>query len=81
MDFRGFLLRGIILNYIGGTVRWIYGSCWRLIFNKEKYCYDDYIHGPDKSSDHFDKYGHQFNNRFIGIVFIIIVFIIINRFT
>lgn len=64
------------LNYIGATIRWIYGSIWRTIFKKPKFTYKEYLYGPNNSIDHFDVYGHQFNNKIIGMVtFGLIVFI------
>ena len=59
----------LIFNYIGGTLRWIYGTTWRTIFNKPKFTYKEYIFGPKDSDDHFDIHAHQFNNRIIAIIF------------
>ncbi len=69
----GDIIGRTILNYIGGTIRWIYGTIWRSIFYKPKYKYSEYIHGPKNSKDYFDKYGHEFNNRVIATIFIVII--------
>lgn len=79
MNFFQIIIGRYIFNYIGGTVRWIYGSIWRTIFNKPKFTYNEYINGPKNLKDHFDEYGHQFNNRLVGIGFLVgIVIILMN---
>lgn len=79
MDFFQIIIGRYIFNYIGGTIRWIYGSIWRTIFNKPKFSYREYINGPKNSKYHFDQYGHEFNNRLIGIGFLVgIVIILMN---
>jgi hypothetical protein len=79
MDFFQIIIGRYIFNYIGGTIRWIYGSIWRTIFNKPKFSYKEYISGPKNSKDHFDEFGHQFNNRLIGIGFLVgIVILLLN---
>ena len=71
MDFFQIIIGRYILNYTGGTIRWIFGSIWRTIFNRTKFSYREYIDGPKNSKDHFDLYGHQLNNRIIGIGFLV----------
>src|SRR5690554_8096090 len=51
----------VLLTSSVRTLRWIYRSIWRTIFNKPKFRYREYIDGPKKSKDHFDESGHQFN--------------------
>lgn len=70
-------LDGIILNYIGATFRWIYGSIWRTLFRKPKFTFSEYLNGQ-KKSDYYDEMGHQLNNKLIGMLglFLIIIPII-----
>jgi len=63
----------IILNAIGGTARWVFGMIWRTLFNKNKYTYKEYLHGP-KDPDYYDTMGHGFNNRVIGLLVFVAVF-------
>lgn len=77
MDIFGITVGRIIFNYIGATIRWVYGTIWRTILNKPKFTYNEYVNGPKNSEDHFDNYGHQFNNRIIGIIFLIGLLIIL----
>ena len=72
-DFFGYELFYLICNFIGGTLRWIYGSIWRTIFKKPKFKYKEYVFGIEKSKDHFDIHGHHFNNMLITIIFIILI--------
>tara|TARA_Y100000815_G_scaffold262804_1_gene276624 strand:- start:456 stop:695 length:240 start_codon:yes stop_codon:yes gene_type:complete len=79
MDLFQIIIGRSIFNYIGGTIRWIYSSIWRTIFNKPKLNYREYIDGPKNSKDHFDEFEPQFNNRLIGIGFLVgIVIILMN---
>lgn len=71
----------IVANYVGATVRWIYGTIWRTIFKKKKYTYSEYVYGPNDSTDSFDEVGHQFNNKIIGMITIAVVAGLIISFT
>lgn len=64
---------GIVLNYVGASVRWTYGTIWRTIFNKPKFTFSEYVNGPNQSKDYFDQTGHQFNNKMIGGVAIFLI--------
>lgn len=39
------ILGGIIFNFIGASIRWIYGSVWRTLFNKLKFTFKEYLYG------------------------------------
>ena len=62
----------IIFNFIGGTVRWIYGTIWRTIANKPKYKFSEYINGIENSNDIFDKLEQNFANKIIGMLTVVI---------
>lgn len=66
----------ILLNYIGGSIRWLFGTLWRALFNTPKYTFKEYIHGPE-DSDHYDS-AHGCINTIIAIAFIALVVIIIS---
>ena len=70
-----------ILNFIGATIRWIYGTAVRTILKKPKYTFKEYLRGPKNSKDWFDKTAHEFNNKWIALAFIGIVISLIVRFT
>jgi hypothetical protein len=72
MDFIQIFTGRFLLNYIGGTLRFIYGITWRTIFNKPKFTYKEYIYGS-KKKNYYDKNGHEFNNRMIAFIFIMII--------
>ena len=72
MDIFEILSGRFILNYIGGTIRYIYGTIWRTILDKPKFTYKEYIYGP-KKPDYYDKMGHEFNNRMIAGFFLMLV--------
>jgi len=63
----------IVLNFIGGCIRWIYGTTWRTIANRPKFKFNEYINGPDNSNDWFDEKGHNFVNSLIGLIFVILL--------
>jgi len=68
---------GFILGYLGGLVRWIFGTVWRTIARKERFKFIEYMNGPEKSEDWFDQTGHQFVNRIVGMMTIVAIVIII----
>ena len=68
----GFTIFHLIINTIGGTIRWIFGSIWRTILNKPKYGFKEYLYGPKKSKNHWDKH-HMMNNGLVAVVFLIVL--------
>lgn len=74
MDIIGIITGKVLLNYIGGTIRYIYGSIWRTLFDKPKFTFKEYINGP-KKRDYYDEMGHEFNNRLIAFIFLGIIVI------
>jgi len=75
MHFMG----SLILNFIGGTVRYVYGTVWRTLLKKRKFTFDEYINGPKKSQDFFDQTGHGLVNGIVGIISLSIICWIIIR--
>lgn len=63
----------VLYNFIGACVRWLYGTIWRTIAHKEKFQFHEYLYGPDNSDDYFDNVGHQFVNKVIGIITLVVV--------
>lgn len=75
MDNWSSLLSGrSILNLIGGTARWVYGTLWRTLLQKEKFTFREYIEGRKNTEDLFNQKDHQIVNIVVG--FVLIVFII-----
>ena len=70
----------IIFNFIGASIRWVYGTVWRTIAGKHRFTFNEYLNGPKKSSDFFDEYAHGTNNVIIGIVFLFIITYIIVKY-
>lgn len=70
---------GIIFDYVGAVVRWIYGTSWRTIAHKPKYKFREYFYGPENSNDWIDKTGHSIVNRIVGMITILSICWIIFR--
>lgn len=80
MDIIQIITVRFFLNYIGGTIRYIYGTIWRTIFHKPKFTYKEYINGP-KRKNYYDEMGHEFNNRIIAFIVLgIIVCLLVNYY-
>ncbi len=62
-----------ILVFIGATIRWLYGSVWRTVFQRKKYTFNEYLNGPNDSEDWYDKRGHRMVNIWIAIAAITLV--------
>ena len=43
------IIGAIIFNFIGGSGRYIYGTIWRILLNKKKYNFKEYLNGPNNS--------------------------------
>jgi hypothetical protein len=76
MDIISIITGRFFLNYIGGTIRFIYGTLWRTIFNKPKFNFQEYVNGP-KKRNYYDDTGHQFNNRMIAFIFIMTIIFLV----
>lgn len=64
---------GLIFDFVGACIRWIYGTILRTITNRPKYKFHEYLNGPENSSDWFDITGHNFVNRVIGMIAIVLI--------
>jgi hypothetical protein len=67
---------GSILNWIGGTLRWMLGSIWFSLRQKKNFKYSEYLFGPNNSDDWFDEKGHGFVNILASCVFIMIMILL-----
>ncbi|MGI9551907.1 MAG: hypothetical protein ACR2MT_11955 [Aurantibacter sp.] len=67
MRFFLIIIGAIIFNFIDASLRWIYGSFWRTLFDKPKFTFKEYLDGPKGSDDYYDKNAHKLNNKLIGI--------------
>ncbi|ARV08591.1 hypothetical protein BTO05_02645 [Winogradskyella sp. PC-19] len=66
----------VILDIIGGTIRWLIGSVWRIFTNRPKKRYKDYIFNKDEF-EHFNDSPYGCLNIIVAIIFIIIVVLIL----
>lgn len=81
MDILKILSIRFYLNFLGGIIRYIFGTIWRTIFDKPKFTFKEYIYGPE-SDNYYDKMGHSFNNRIIALVFLVVlVMCLLNFYT
>ncbi len=71
----------LFLNFIGDTLRWLYGSVWRTIARRPKFTYSEYLYGSKKSDDRYDTLAHGFNNAMLGFLFCGFVLSILIKFS
>jgi len=64
---------GVFFNFIGGSIRYVYGSIWRSVARKKKYTFHEYLYGPNDSDEIEDSLGHEIINRIIGFIFVILI--------
>jgi len=65
MDFFG----NEILNYIGGSIRWFFGTIYSKLMKKEKFSYHEYLYGQEKINNDYNKLEHEFANKVIAFIF------------
>ena len=70
-DFVGIVIGKIILEYIGGTIRFVFGSLWNKILQHPNNTYMEYINGK-KNKDN-EEIEISFINRIIGFIFLFII--------
>tara|TARA_R110002033_G_scaffold6276_1_gene24991 strand:- start:11634 stop:11867 length:234 start_codon:yes stop_codon:yes gene_type:complete len=61
-------------NYIGASVKWIYGLVIRIFIKKPKFTFQEYLHGA-KNPNYYDFMGHNLNNGLIGVLTFVFVIV------
>lgn len=74
----GELIVFTFLNFIGGSIRWFFATLWKLVFNKPKRPFKDYIYDSDNDSLTYDG-AHGCFNIVLGIAFVVLIVIIISN--
>ncbi len=62
----------IVLNYIGGMLRFILGTIFRKIYNMKTYSFKECLNGPPEKEINymFQNNQHRHDNEFIGMIFL-----------
>jgi hypothetical protein len=71
-----------LLNGVGGTIRYAYGTLIRTLHltKRPPYTYREYLNGPDQPEDVlFDTMGHRFKNILLGLLTFGIILGILTR--
>ena len=63
---------GIIINLIGASTRYIYGTTWRSIAEAKRYSFEEYLYGP-KTDDQIDIDQHILVNIIVGLISIVTI--------
>ncbi len=78
------LFAEIVLDKLGGFVRYLYGYGIRKmgLSKSPYYSLHEYIHGSNRPEDeHWDKgYSHAFANRLVGIITLVVLISLIMNF-
>ena len=77
-DILGEAIVFVILNVIGGTIRWLIASGWRFIFNTPKLTYKEYLFDHDNDELNYDSI-YTYVNIALGIGFIVLVVLGISK--
>jgi len=68
------------INYIGATVRWLWGKIRFWIFGGTKFSFREYVNGPDNGDEIIDTYGHGIINWIIGLVVFFLILLVTVKF-
>ncbi|MES2748411.1 MAG: hypothetical protein V4648_08525 [Bacteroidota bacterium] len=68
-----------LLNLTGGTIRFIYGTIWRTIFDKPRFTYSEYLYGI-QDGDFWNEFGQESGNRIVAFIFIVIIILFVSFF-
>ena len=66
-------LVGIILNIIGASIRFAFGTIWRTISNKNKFSFEQYKNGSIISNEWIDNPKHNHINKIIGFTLLALI--------
>lgn len=69
----------VFFNFIGASIRWIFGTIWRTLHNKDQFTFNEYLYGSKNNSNYYDEMGHQFNNKMIGGIFFFLLILILQK--
>lgn len=72
-DILAYVILQVVLNFIGASIRWVFGSLWRTLTNKPKRTYKSYVYGEDFESDSYDDFTVGIINPITAVIFIAIV--------
>lgn len=79
LRFAKAIVVGSVLNFLGGSLRWIYGTIWRTIANKPKFTFREYLYGPNEPKDWFDEKGHGLSNILVAFAFLFAVVVVLTK--
>ena len=67
------IIGGIILNYLGGFLRFLFGTIYRRMFGMKTYTFKECLNGPPEEGINYISQNneHRRDNEFIGILFIV----------
>jgi hypothetical protein len=69
-----YIFGGLLINLIGGSTRWAFGTTWRKLTNQKTFKYREYIYGPENSEDWFDR-GHWFVNFLVFLIVVLVFYL------
>ncbi len=73
------IVGGWLINFIGASIRWIFGTSWRTILNQPKFTFKEYLYGPNESDDWYDQKGHRLSNFIVAFAFFFVVAVLAFR--
>lgn len=63
-----------MLNFVGGSIRWLWGQIRFYLFGGKKYLFREYFNGPEDSDDEIvDRMGHTLINRVLGLIVVMLL--------
>ncbi len=80
MDLIGIPIITIILNFIGGCIRYITFNPINFLIDKKTYSFKDCLYGLKKTKGKIDKTDHFVANSIIGAVFFFIITTVIIKY-
>ncbi len=80
MDLIGIPIITIILNFIGGCIRFITVNPINFLFNKKNYSFNECLYGLKNKKGKIDKTDHFVANSIIGAVFFFLITTVIIKY-
>lgn len=68
------------INFIGATLRWLWGKIRFRFVGGPKFSFREYKNGPDNGDEIIDTYGHGIINWIIGLVAFFLILLLTVKF-
>lgn len=72
------IIGGEILNFVGGSIRWFFGTIYSILFNKKRFTFNEYLYGENIKNNDYEKLEHSLANKVAAFIFFFVIIVLIS---